>query len=296
MRSLRSFHGTVELKMHAPTQPEASISRSPVPGLLILLLSFAAIHPALAQSPVAQTSGPSSDAREECPTPGAAEAAVLSRIDPSGDLHLADGRVLRVLHLHRPPELSAPGWPAPAARLRIVLAGSTADRWGRMAARISVLEGTGENAPSRDLALNWLSEGLGIVRPEEKTDGCLPALLAAESQARAHRRGVWADPAFLGQAEETAGLLARSGRYVVIQGRVKSVGERARRTYLNFSKDWHEDLTVVAEKPVWDALRERGMTARNLTGKMVRVRGLLQSRDGPWMLLASPAAIEMAGE
>ncbi len=286
--------------MRTQTPPAPCLSPFLVPGILIALAGLAAMHSALAQTPLAQaplapTSGLAPESGTACPAPKAADAAVLNRIDPSGDLHLADGRILRVLHLHRPLGLSLPGWPAPAARLRISLAGSAPDRWGRLAARIHVLEGTGEDGASRELAAMWLAEGQGIARPEA-ADGCLPALLAAEGQARAQRRGIWTDPAFLGQAEATAGLLARVGHYVVIEGQVKSVGERARRTYLNFGKDWREDLTVVAEKPVWDTLRMRGMTARNLTGKIVRVRGLLQSRDGPWILLATADAIEMAGE
>lgn len=87
------------------------------------------------------------------------------------------------------------------------------------------------------------------------------------------------------------------GQFVVITGLVASVGDRKRRLYLNFGQNWEQDFTVSVVKSGRGAFKERkaGALARlqALTGKTVRVRGVLEQRQGPLIRLADEAQIEI---
>ena len=72
-----------------------------------------------------------------------------------------------------------------------------------------------------------------------------------------------------------------------------SVGERRERTYLNFGKRWSEDTTVTIPQRVWSQLASRDLTAKTLNGRRVRVRGTVESRDGPLVEVVTPDQIEL---
>ena len=90
-----------------------------------------------------------------------------------------------------------------------------------------------------------------------------------------------------------AALRARMGRFVVTQGRVLWVGERARRTYLDFARKGEDGLTVTVSKRTWRHLQERGLSAASLRGREVRVRGRLEAWRGPTLDVASADMIEV---
>jgi len=78
-----------------------------------------------------------------------------------------------------------------------------------------------------------------------------------------------------------------------VEGRVRSVGERERRTYLNFGRAWSEDFTVTIPKRSWTILAGDGVSASGLRGRPVRVRGVLEEWNGPALTLSAPDALEI---
>jgi len=114
-------------------------------------------------------------------------------------------------------------------------------------------------------------------------------LLAAEAQARAAKRGLWADPYYAVQRAETVG---ETDRYLVVEGRVLSVAESSGRTFLNFGDDYKTDFTIAI--PAEDLAAFTGAHAPEaLKAKAVRARGYVREAGGPLMQVDHPAQIEL---
>ena len=78
-----------------------------------------------------------------------------------------------------------------------------------------------------------------------------------------------------------------------MQGRIHSIGRRQRRTYINFGADWRTDTTVTIPLRTWRMLEMKGAVAAIVPGRQIRVRGLIESRDGPFMELTLPEDIQV---
>jgi len=241
-------------------------------------------------------------AAERCAPPADGEA-LLSSISEDGDIALADGRVARLAFVDVPDAFAVAARTRIAPTLgevvRVIHIGTNSDRWGRILALIfpsrSVAEAGHEEG---SLATILVRAGLARVKPEPMSGAesldCFKALLGSETAARRDRAGLWADARYaLKDAADTAGLLALTGSFAVFEGRIMSVGERRERTYLNFGKRWSEDTTVTIPQRVWSQLASRDLTAKTLNGRRVRVRGTVESRDGPLVEVVTPDQIEL---
>jgi hypothetical protein len=98
------------------------------------------------------------------------------------------------------------------------------------------------------------------------------------------------------EAEDMERLRALLGHYALVQGVVRSVGERRERTYLNFGARWTEDFTITIPKRTWAIMRERGLTPASLRGKRVRGRGMLEEWQGVAMEITSADMLEVLGQ
>ncbi|WP_186420234.1 hypothetical protein [Bosea sp. CS1GBMeth4] len=88
-------------------------------------------------------------------------------------------------------------------------------------------------------------------------------------------------------------MRAQAGRIVVVEGRIAAVGERAQRTYLNFERRPGAGGSIVLSRVLWRELQRGGWTASALTGKRVRVRGVIEGRDGLLVEAEARSALEM---
>jgi hypothetical protein len=167
------------------------------------------------------------------------------------------------------------------------------DRWGRRAGRIVLID----ESPPLSLAWAIVDAGLGVVDIGEDEALCDKALLADEARARAARIGLWArdDHGPIG-ATDAEGLKARDGRFVVVEGRIRGVGERRFRTYLNFGPPGSGALSVTIPKEVWRIFAGRGTSADVLRGRQVRLRGMIEVRRGPMIEITSADLVEVIGD
>ena len=219
----------------------------------------------------------------------------LAAIGPRGELRLESGARARLDGLRWPDDPAA----AAAAEtwlsahrdraLTVDWRGET-DRWGRRGANIVSNPGTDAAEPV-DLAAGLVAAGLVLVDAGEADALCRPALLVAEGAARAAGRGVWAEP--VARSDEAARLSAAADRFLVAEGRVRSVGERRAWTYLNFAAPGVESLTVTLPRRVWRALSARGVDAAALRGRRVRARGLVEIRRGPVIAVEAAEMLEV---
>lgn len=243
---------------------------------VLAVLAFGAGTPARAVPPECRT----------VPLP----AAALTAVSPRGELSFTSGArgVLDGLRWPEAPDLAgaAAAWLEThrGAPLTLTARGET-DRWGR--AHLDALAADG----TVDLAGGLVEAGLAVVDAGERDSLCRPGLLALEAGSRAAGRGLWREAEE--KAEDGAALRTRLGRFVVARGRILWVGERARRTYLDFARRGADGLTVTLSKRTWRQVQERGLSAATLRGRLVRVRGIVELWRGPTLDVASADMIEV---
>src|SRR5207253_9470299 len=83
-----------------------------------------------------------------------------------------------------------------------------------------------------------LSQGEALFSGALTNKDCAAVLTAAEAEARQAKRGTWADPSAIKNAESPGDILAEIGRFMVVEGRVLSVRQAGATTYLNFGRNW----------------------------------------------------------
>lgn len=232
-------------------------------------------------APIGAAAAPSPDC-----APGPARSETLAAVGLRGEIRFASGGRAVLASLRWPEEdAAAREWLAGRAgqRLQIVPRGQP-DRWGRE--RIDALA----DEDSSDLAGGLIGLGLAYADAGEADALCRPGLRLVEADARARRRGLWRDD--LPDAADGAGLRRLAGRFAVVEGRIRHIGERGARTYLDFVPRGADGLTVVVTKRHWRTMAERGLTAATLRDRRVRVRGLVEVWRGPTIEAGTPDAIE----
>lgn len=230
----------------------------------------------------------------------------MVRVIDAETLLLDDGREIRLIGALAPraDALSAPSQTWPPEReafraLEMLIAGRAVtlrhegrkrDRYGRELAQLYV---AGSGGPE------WVQERLirdGHARAYALPGnaGCLHALLGAEEDARAARRGLWSRTTYrVREASEVDALLRLAGRFVVVKGRVSEVARTQRTTYINFGSDWRRDFTASIASSVADRSPDGATRLGALAGKEIRVRGWIERRNGPMIVLNSLDEIEL---
>ncbi|MDP4021584.1 pentapeptide repeat-containing protein [Methylobacterium sp. NEAU 140] len=228
---------------------------------------------------------------------GPARTETLAELGPRGELRFAaGGRAI----------LDSLRWPEDAAgaaaqerlgafrgrRIRVVPRGAP-DRWERERVDAQTEDAQAEDGDA-DLAGDLIAAGLAYADPGEADALCRPGLRAVEAGARARRLGLWerAPPS----VEDGPALRALAGRFAVVEGRVRHVGERSARTYLDFAPRGADGLTVTVTKRTWRMMAARGLSADTLEGRRVRVRGLVELWRGPTIEAATAEAVELVDE
>jgi endonuclease YncB( thermonuclease family) len=242
---------------------------------------------------------------EACP-PEPSESRAVARIENAASFVLDDGTRLRLMSLLPPSgrDLAAPGasWPAELAarsavesllsdrRIDLAGAGQFRDRYGRRIGHVLLA------APGGRV---WLQAALvdgghARVAPLPQETACLGQLFAREAVARAKRVGLWANPAYtIRPARETRQLEQLNGTFQLVEGWVQDVGTSRNELFLNFGRNWRWDFTAAIDlrrsPEPRDALVAR---LKLLKGRLVRVRGWIEARNGPFMALAAEDVIE----
>jgi micrococcal nuclease len=216
----------------------------------------------------------------------------------AGDLvRLADGRALRLAGIRVPAADSADGGAQHFAELaRAELSGLLdghavtlavvdlpQDRYGRLVAHARRADGVW-------LQGALLERGLAQVQTRPGETARADEMLAIEQGARAARRGLWAEPAFM--AHDPTGLVRSTGRFRIVRGRVVRVAPTERYVYLNFGADWRTDFTVRIASGVADSLSSSGLDVAGLAGRTVEVRGVVLEAGGPLIELSHPEQMQ----
>ncbi|MGX7744498.1 thermonuclease family protein [Rhodopseudomonas parapalustris] len=227
----------------------------------------------------------------ELPVQG--EGVVTAVVD-GRTLRLADGAEVRLAGIE-----SAGEQPAAAVALltsltlgrRVVLHGAddVPDRYGRQWAFVAM-------EPGSDLVQRrLLAEGRALVGIDRVPADCRKELLAVEAAARAAASGIWVKGSVIKNAANSGDMVARTGRFTVVEGRVVSVREVGSTVYLNFSGRWTRGFAVTISRRIAGAIEAAGLALKSLTGQRIRVRGWIENRAGPVIVVRDLAQMERAG-
>jgi DNA/RNA endonuclease YhcR with UshA esterase domain len=83
------------------------------------------------------------------------------------------------------------------------------------------------------------------------------------------------------------------GRFAIVEGKVLSVRESGATIYVNFGRRWDEDFTVTISKRSERLFAASGVMPKSLTGRRIRIRGVVEERGGPWIEAVLPRQIEI---
>jgi micrococcal nuclease len=233
---------------------------------------------------------------------GAIEAAGIQtiRIEKNGALILADGRAVHAEGILLPAGARdhAPDYFAGQALnqmsalthgrgVTLAVVPPKEDRYGRLRAQIV----TADDDDDSWLQAAMLRRGLARVAIAPDRRECATEMEAVEAQARAARYGIWSNPAY---AIRNPGNLARdTGTFQIVDGKVLTATLKDGRAYLDFGADFRTDFTVTIAPGDLKNFRTSGVDPRDYAGKNVRVRGWVESLNGPEIEVAVPQDIEV---
>lgn len=148
-------------------------------------------------------------------------------------------------------------------------------------------------AAGAELTDGMLRQGLARVLAGSLPDGCVRPLLSLEKAARTAGFGLWKNRVFSVWKANDPSLATQKGLYVLVEGRVASVGRGTRMVFLNFGRDWRRDFTVMVATDVATRAAGAGKPVSGLAGKRVLVRGLIEDRDGALIRVTGAGGLEV---
>jgi endonuclease YncB( thermonuclease family) len=248
------------------------------------------------------------DSAHPDPRPLAPGGSAIVREVTDGDTVLLDreisgSREVRLVGLQAPKlPLGGTGfreWPlakeAKAALAKMVLGrtvelgfgGTRVDRYGRLLAHLTRDDGLWVQGA-------MLEAGMARVYSFADNRARVADMLVRERAARTERRGIWSHTYYAIRTPET--VAKRINSFELVEGTVLDVAIVSGRAYLNFGDNWRSDFTVSLASKVVRQFSQEGLRPESYKGRRIRVRGWLQSRDGPMIEATHPDQIEVIDE
>jgi endonuclease YncB( thermonuclease family) len=252
-----SRHATLELKLTFNATSPGHVTR-----LLHLIVAFVLVAGRAAFA-------------APCQFEAQGEGRVAAIID-ARSVRLDDGREIRLTGIE-PTATTKQALVSLLAGRDVTLRGTddTPDRYGRQGAMVFLSEG------DSSAQATLLAQGDAIVSAEITEKDCAAALMSSEAEARRQKKGSWADPSAIKNAESPDDILAEIGRFVVVEGKVLSVRQAGATTYLNFGRSWTRGFAVTISKRMLPAFESAGVALKSLENRRVRVRGWVEGNTGP---------------
>ena len=158
------------------------------------------------------------------------------------------------------------------------------DRYDRVRSQVFTPDGVW-------LQIELLKKGLARVDIAPDRGECFREFYAAEADARHAGLGLWADPAYAFRAP--GAVIADVGTFQIVVGKVLNAAANDGRIYLNFGPDWRRDFTVTISADDVRTFKQMGVDPLNYEGKLIRVRGIVQTNNGPAIAVGNPKQIEL---
>ena len=224
------------------------------------------------------------------------EGRVAEVID-GRSFRLEDGRDVSLIGIE--PVATAGSTASRTAALATIIGGhavtlrgddDTPDRYGRQPAFVFV------DSSDTPVQAALLAQGAALVAATVTDKACAATMAAAEAAARIAKRGIWADPAVIKNAESPGDILAGIGHFTLVEGKVLSVRQAGATTYLNFGRHWTQDFAVTIPKRMIAVFEGAGIVLKSFENRRIRVRGWIEARGGPRIEALRVGQIELLGE
>lgn len=230
---------------------------------------------------------------------------VVASVTDGDTVILDNGLVVRLIGMQAPKlplgREDFPTWPkaeAAKARLEAMVLGKSVevrhggevrDRHDRVLGQMFIAA-----EPETWVQQQMVADGLARVYSFPDNRACLAELMAAETQARTMKLGIWTDPYYtVRRADRPAAIVERAGQYELVEGRVLLAEKTGGRVFLNFGRHWKEDFTAVIDGRAQRLFADSGLDPLMLEGALVRIRGWVDDRDGPRIEVTHPEQIEV---
>ena len=138
-----------------------------------------------------------------------------------------------------------------------------------------------------------LSAGLARVKTTPTNPEMLDEMLALETKAREAKKGIWAEPALQVLTPETAETANNS--FAIVEGTPIAASVTRNFIFLNFTADQKKDFTVSIPTSLRMAFSKKGIDPLQFAHTKIRVRGWVQSYNGPYIEIDHPEQIEILG-
>jgi len=162
--------------------------------------------------------------------------------------------------------------------------GTAMDRHGRVLAHLTDESG-------RFLQAEMLRLGMARVYSFADNRSRLDELFAAEREARAAGRGIWALPYY--RIRTPTSVIGDLDSFQLVEGAVQCASAAGGRIYLNFGSDPKTDFTAVIQAGTAKNFTAAGLDPLSLSGRRIRVRGWIDNRNGPLIQVTHPEQIEL---
>lgn len=229
-----------------------------------------------------------------CATTDEDEGRVSAIID-ARTFRLDDGREMRLAAIETVSKSSADGVSALAELIegrQVILRGESdvPDRYGRQSAFVF------SSGSAVSVQHDLLSRGAALLSGQDVDASCEAELRAAEAAARQAKTGTWAAPIVIKSADSPDDILARIGRFTVVEGKVLAVRQAGGIVYVNFGRRWTRDFAATIPRRRMPSFEAAGITAKSLENRRVRVRGWVERHGGPQIELLGTGQLEVIGD
>ncbi len=136
-----------------------------------------------------------------------------------------------------------------------------------------------------------LSLGLARVRTTKSNPEMADQMYAIEDVARTAKTGIWAVKGLQILNGDQSRLMI--GSYQIVEAEVVKAAMQKNRLFLNFGKDWRKDFTISISASNRKLFAAQNLDPQSWAGKKIRVRGWLESFNGPYIDVDHPQQIEL---
>ncbi len=136
-----------------------------------------------------------------------------------------------------------------------------------------------------------LKLGLARVRTTKYNPDMAEQMLSLEQTARTAKDGLWGMDNYKIQSPKQAE--DHIGSYQIVEGTIKNVSRQKNTMYLNFGNNWRTDFTISITSSNLRAFKNLKMQPQEWNGKRIRVRGWIESYNGPHIKIDHPERFEL---
>lgn len=229
------------------------------------------------------------------------DTRAVARVVDGETLALDDGRLVRLIGALAPRAgdvgAATGSWP-PENETRTALAALAEGRSATLWHDVSAIDRYGQTLAHVMIGADWLqgtlvARGLARAYGRPGIDACAEALAKIERRAREEGIGLWANAAYRVRVASRGDWEGAAGQFHVVSGTVRRVSRGSGEVYVTLGARRGRAYPIAAVVAGNRSDLTGGMIPRALVGRRVLVRGWIEQRRGPVIVIDSKGQIEL---